>query len=143
MQTPSALTGWYPLIAQKVDPLHHVACYASCLELTMYTQSPRFGIPHAAPSRRAREGPMHSVSLSDGTADQYEAMAQGRAAQLATGRPLTLSDLHTLVVNLEARMVAQEEKIADLQQENSNLWQEIHRVSRNGSTTFSHGDDGC
>ncbi|KAJ7892440.1 hypothetical protein B0H13DRAFT_2665688, partial [Mycena leptocephala] len=75
----------------------------------MYTQSPRFGIPHAAPSRRARE-----------------ATVQGRAAQSA--RPLTLSDLHTLVVNLEARMVVQEEKIAELQQDNSNLWQEIHRL---------------
>ncbi|KAJ7215029.1 hypothetical protein GGX14DRAFT_392285 [Mycena pura] len=85
----------------------------------MHTQRPRFGTPQAAPNPRAREA--------------HEATAQGRAAQSA--RPLTLNDLHTLVVSLNSRMLEQEkkitvleDKITVLQQENSDLWQEIHRL---------------
>ncbi|KAJ7740870.1 hypothetical protein B0H14DRAFT_2989758 [Mycena olivaceomarginata] len=81
----------------------------------MYTQSPRVGVPRAA----------HR---------SHEATAQGgRVKQSA--KPLTLSDLHALVLNLNASMLEQERKITALEeditvlrQENSDLWQEIHRL---------------
>jgi uncharacterized coiled-coil protein SlyX len=48
----------------------------------------------------------------------------------------TLSDVYALVKSMEARMVAQETKlqaqekeIMALKRDNSELWQEIHRVS--------------
>ncbi|KAJ6463141.1 hypothetical protein C8R47DRAFT_84028 [Mycena vitilis] len=57
----------------------------------------------------------------------------GRGAQSA--KTLTLSDVYSLVVKLDARLaaqekklVAQDEKITVLQRENSELWQEIHRL---------------
>ncbi|KAJ7886380.1 hypothetical protein B0H14DRAFT_2697403 [Mycena olivaceomarginata] len=81
----------------------------------MYTQSPRVGVPQAA--HRARE-----------------ATAQGGLAE-HSAKPLTLSDLHALVLNLNASMLEQERKIAALEEEitilrreNSDLWQEIHRL---------------
>ncbi|KAJ7812401.1 hypothetical protein B0H14DRAFT_2857132 [Mycena olivaceomarginata] len=77
----------------------------------MYTQSPRPGVSQTILPSRAR-GVMTS--------------SQGRAAQSA--KALTLSDLHALVVKLEARLVVQEEKITVLQRENSELWQEVHRL---------------
>ncbi|KAF8217499.1 hypothetical protein K438DRAFT_1746803 [Mycena galopus ATCC 62051] len=43
-----------------------------------------------------------------------------------------LSDVHALVVKLQACLVAQEEKIAFLQQENAKLWQEIIQVIKFG-----------
>ncbi|KAJ7817300.1 hypothetical protein B0H14DRAFT_3474771 [Mycena olivaceomarginata] len=52
---------------------------------------------------------------------------EGGTRQLA-GNALVLGDLHALVVKLEARMGLQERKIAVLEQENLELWQEIHRL---------------
>ncbi|KAJ7497751.1 hypothetical protein FB451DRAFT_242633 [Mycena latifolia] len=78
---------------------------------------PRMGMSQTIPNHRARGG-----------------TAQGGTTQSA--KALTLSDLHALIVKLEARMAAQEKKIAALEHENSDLWQEIHRVSRNGLSTF-------
>ncbi|KAJ7807801.1 hypothetical protein B0H14DRAFT_3152284 [Mycena olivaceomarginata] len=52
---------------------------------------------------------------------------EGGTGELA-GNVLALGDLHVLVVKLEARMGVQEKKIAVLEQENSELWQEIHRL---------------
>ncbi|KAF7342930.1 hypothetical protein MVEN_01722700 [Mycena venus] len=95
----------------------------------MYTQSTRIGRSQAIPNHRARGG-----------------TPQGRGAPSASA--LTLSGLHALVANLESRMLAQEKKIALLEQENSglearmvaqekkiavleensDLWQEIHRL---------------
>jgi hypothetical protein len=45
------------------------------------------------------------------------------------------ADLHALVAKLEARMTAQEKRIVVLEQENSELWQEVHRVSGNPLST--------
>ncbi|KAJ7817304.1 hypothetical protein B0H14DRAFT_1388985 [Mycena olivaceomarginata] len=38
------------------------------------------------------------------------------------------ADLHVLVAKMEARMTAQEKRIVVLEQENSELWQEVHRL---------------
>jgi uncharacterized coiled-coil protein SlyX len=71
-------------------------------------------------------------------------MREGAAHGVQSAGTPTLGDLHALVVGLEIRMAAQENKIAvqetniaaleqeksKLWQENSELWQEIHRVSR-------------
>ncbi|KAF8217523.1 hypothetical protein K438DRAFT_2036962 [Mycena galopus ATCC 62051] len=72
--------------------------------------------------------------------------AEGHTPQLA--RALTIRDLHALVVKLEERMdvqerimAAQDKKITILQQESSELWQEIHRVRRTCSGTFRHVND--
>ncbi|KAF7344950.1 hypothetical protein MVEN_01657600 [Mycena venus] len=78
----------------------------------MYTQSSRIGISQTILPSRAREA--------------REGTPQGRTTQSA--KALTLSDLHALVMKLEARLVAQDEKITVLQRENSELWQEVHRL---------------
>jgi hypothetical protein len=52
------------------------------------------------------------------------------------GGPLALSDPHALVANLQANILAQEAKIAVLQGEISEIWQEIHRVSNSFNLFF-------
>lgn len=55
------------------------------------------------------------------------------------------ADLHALVAQLEARMTAQEKRVVVLEQENTELWQEIHRVSGNplSTRTCTYAMTGC
>ncbi|KAJ7670743.1 hypothetical protein DFH06DRAFT_141290 [Mycena polygramma] len=54
--------------------------------------------------------------------------ARQKVPQARAAKALTLSDLHALVLSLEARLVAQDEKITVLERENSELWKEVHRL---------------
>ncbi|KAJ7306192.1 hypothetical protein DFH08DRAFT_1088978 [Mycena albidolilacea] len=88
---------------------------------------------------------LHMTSRADyfsDSAEQPRAQRYGAAHSVQSAETPTLGDLHALVVRLEIRMAAQENKIAvqenkiavleqensELWQENSELWQEIHRL---------------
>jgi hypothetical protein len=74
--------------------------------------------------------------LADETIIETEYEGTAQAGDIKSLEALPLSDLHALAVGLQARMLAQENKIVILKQENSQLWQEIHRVSSNRLSTL-------
>ncbi|KAJ7670737.1 hypothetical protein DFH06DRAFT_1369783 [Mycena polygramma] len=69
-----------------------------------------------------------TVVLSFATQPQSQEREGVPQDHTARAKALTLSDLHALVLSLEARLVAQDEKITVLERENSELWKEVHRL---------------
>jgi hypothetical protein len=69
--------------------------------------------------------------------DEFESLPIHHSKGAQSAEASMLSDLHALIVKLEARIMLQEERVVEqenrtaaLQRENSNLLRAIHRVSK-------------